>query len=459
MNKKFSLYKTAKNSQERLSLVSEVVFTKSKSQKSLKSIKVDSGISFQSHLGFGGALTDTAAEVLNALPSKRRSEVLESIYGASGLNYNIARMCIGSSDFSLKQYQYISDGDKTLSSFNVDVDRVLKFPLFKDCERIHKRAGEDLLLTLSPWSPPAFMKTNGELSHGGELLPEYFDLYAKYLVRYLLDLEKEGIHPTFLSVQNEPQAVQRWDSCIYSPEQEGQFILHYLKPEIDRHKLDVKITIWDHNRDIIVERVKDTLSIPGVSSLIWGVAYHWYCSDAYHNLSLVHEMYPDKHIFLSECCVEMSNSLIDGGYFGKWSHGEKYGHDIICDFLNWSEGWVDWNIAVDEKGGPNHAANYCEAPVMVDISSKKIIYNASYYYIGHFSKFIRSGAKRISIANPYKKGVLALSYKNPDSSIVIVIMNETDRDEQITINIDGFVGDVSLQNHSIVSMISSDEKD
>lgn len=187
----------------------------------------------------------------------------------------------------------------------------------------------------------------------------------------------------------------------------------------------------DHNRDVVVNRCLKEFADEEVRSAVWGIAYHWYCSERSENLSLLHALYPEKHIFLSECSVELGGEEI-----GDWTHAERYGRQIIRDFNHGSEGWIDWNLALDEQGGPNHVGNYCEAPVMYHRKRAEVLYQPSYYYIGHFSRFIEKGAKRIFCETDTDKKLYAVAYKNPNGTLVCAIQNE-EGEQEINLVVNG----------------------
>ena len=251
--------------------------------------------------------------------------------------------------------------------------------------------GAKFKLFSSPWSPPAWMKTNGQMNYGGQLKPECRDVWARYYARYIKEYANEGIAVWGLTVQNEPAATQTWDSCIYSAEEEGAFVRDYLGPTLEKEGLaDVKIIVWDHNKDLIYERAEPILSDPETAKYVWGVGFHWYSGDEFENLAKVHDAFPTTNLLFTEGCQE------GGVRLGAWDLGERYAHDIIGDLNNWTVGWVDWNMVLDERGGPNHVDNLCDAPVIADTTRNDLYYQNSFYYLGHFSKYIRPGAVRVS---------------------------------------------------------------
>ena len=279
--------------------------------------------------------------------------------------------------------------------------------------------------------------------------------WAEYYCKFIAELSKRGITVDCLSVQNEPEAVQRWESCIYTAEEEAEFIRDYLHPALARNGMDnVKIVLWDHNRDVIVNRVLSSFSLEGVRELVWGVGYHWYCGMQSGNLSAVHAIAPDKALFLTECCAEIAHDSSTGkqSYMGRWEHGERYGRHIINDFNNYSEGWIDWNLCLDLQGGPTYVGNYCEAPVMVDTANGRLNFMSSYYYIAHFSKFIDVGATRLYCASDAEQ-LYSVAFENPNGSKTVVIENTSSRRRAVTLTVDGKGSKFTMRPHSIMTVL------
>lgn len=412
---------------------------------------VDTTQRFQKHLGFGGAFTESAWRAVSVLSEEERQKVINAYFSEEGLNYNLARIPIHTTDFSVAPRTYIDDGDTELKSFDTSWDED-RFNFYKQCRNLQ---GE-LFTIVTPWSPPAWMKDNNEAQHGGKLLDKYKGVWAQYYCKFIEDLRERGITVDALSVQNEPEAVQTWESCIYTPEEEAFFIRDYLYPALKEHGLDkTKLILWDHNRDGVIRRSVSSFSIDGVRDLVWGIGYHWYCCDKSDNLSAVHALYPEKALFLTECCVELAYDSTTGksSYAGIWEHGERYGKQIINDFNNYSQGWIDWNICLDETGGPTYVGNFCEAPVMIDKNTKTVSYMSSYYYIGHFSKFIKPGATRVFCNNDVTSQLYSVAYENPDKKKIVVIENTSSRRRELTLTLDGEGTQFTLRPHSIITLV------
>lgn len=433
--------RTSKDSHERFTVVNDKV-------EAIKgTISLIPNETFQEMIGFGAAFTESAAYTFSRMSADKQEEVLEKYFGQDGLNYTIGRVHIHSCDFSLENYTYINDYDTTLRTFDMSREDQWVIPFL---QRAEEKSGRKIELLASPWSPPAWMKSNNDMNHGGTLLDEYKEVWANYYVRYLEEAKSKGLNIFAITVQNEPAAVQIWDSCIYTAEQERDFVKNYLGPAIEKSSVaDTKIIIWDHNRDILVERATTVLEDPEASKYVWGTGLHWYVSEEFNNLSIVHNQFPDKHLLFTEGCQE------GGVHLGSWLTGERYARNMIGDFNNYCEGYLDWNIILDETGGPNHVGNLCDAPIICDTVTDDIHINSSYYYIGHFSKYVMPGAKRIK-QEVNIEGINTVSFKNPNNQIVTIILNETEENIGIELRLDKLLHKVNATPRSISTVVWED---
>ncbi len=431
-----SVYETAEDTDLRLTNTESKSFeSRNQALENEKSVFVNPRKSFQSFLGIGGAITDASAEVFAKLPKNKQEEMLNAYYSKAGINYSLIRTTIHSADFGPGPYTYIEEGDADLETFNISHDLEFRIPLIKAA---NATAGRELLLYASPWSPPAFMKTNNNMLQGGKLLPQYYDSWARYYTKFIQAYEAEGLPIWGITLQNEPMAVQRWESCIYTAEEERDFLKNHLGPKMAEAGYgDKKIVVWDHNRDLISDRANVIFEDPEASKYAWGIGFHWYETWAggdpkFENLANIKQSFPDKNLLFTEGC----NEGFDPMKYQHWPNAERYGRSMINDFNNGTVGWTDWNILLDEKGGPNHVGNYCFAPIHADLSTGELIYTPSYYYIGHFSKFIDKGAKRISTTTSHTD-LLSTSWLNEDGKMATIVMNPTQ--EKITYAL--YVGD------------------
>lgn len=446
------VYTTAQNTDKRLSLDFKKTFKKAKQPlESEVAVFVNPEKQFQEFLGIGGAITDASAEVFSTLSEDKQEELLKAYYTEEGINYNIIRTSIHSSDFGLGSHTYIEEGDKELKTFSIEKDKEKRIPMIKRAQAL---INEDLVFYASPWSPPAFMKTNNSMLQGGKLLPEYNQAWANYFVKFIEAYEAEDIPVWGVTIQNEPMAVQRWESCIYTAEEERDFLKNYLGPTFEKNGLgDKNIVVWDHNRDLISHRANTIFEDPEAMKYAWGIGFHWYETwtggePKYDNLKNIKESFPEMNLLFTEGCQEK----FDPTQYEKWSNAERYGNAMINDFNSGTVGWTDWNILLNENGGPNHVQNLCFAPIHADTKTNELIYTPSYYYIGHFSKFIKKGALRISTTTS-RSTLESTSFQNPEGQIVTVVMNKTDN--KIDYNL--IVGDreisLDIEPHAMQSLI------
>jgi glucosylceramidase len=248
-------------------------------------------------------------------------------------------------------------------------------------------------------------------------------------------------------VQNEPAATQVWESCIYSPEEERDFVRQHLGPALHAAGLaDTRLLVWDHNRDAVYHRARVILCDADAARYIWGTGFHWYSGDQFENLERLHHAFPDKHLLFTEGCWE------GGVQPGRWDRGERYAHHIIGDLNHWTEGWLDWNLALDRNGGPNHVGNWCDAPIIVDTDRGTWYKQNAYWYIGHFSRYIRPGAHRLH-STQAGNGLESVAAKNPDGSIAIVVCNRFDQPLTAALRIDGRWGELTVPAHAIETLI------
>jgi O-glycosyl hydrolase/beta-glucanase (GH16 family) len=290
-------------------------------------------------------------------------------------------------------------------------------------------AGGSLTTIASPWSAPAFMKATGNMLQGGKLLPQYRSAWATYFTKFIQAYEREGIPIWGITVQNEPLATQTWESMIYTAEEERDFVRDYLGPTLHDAGLgDTRIIVWDHNRDLITHRANVILGDPDAAKYVWGVGFHWYETWAggepmFANVAEVKQAYPEINVLLTEATVEG----FDPARYQHWPNAERYGNAIVNDLNAGAVGWLDWNILLDDTGGPNHVGNFCFAPIHADRGTGELIYTPTYYYLGHFARFLRPEAKRISAVS--SRSVLqATSFLNPDDQLATVVLNLGDQE-------------------------------
>ncbi len=403
---------------------------------------------FQQLLGFGGAFTEAAAVTWRGLTPELQAQVLHDCFArGGGHGYTLCRVHMNSCDFALGNYAHVEQaGDVDLHSFNIERDRRALLPFIQAAQHV---AGRPLQLLVSPWSPPAWMKSNGQMNHGGRLLPQFRDAWARCFVRFIQAYAAEGVPVWGVSVQNEPAANQRWDSCLYSAEEERDFVRDHLGPALARAGLGhVKIVIWDHNRDLMVERASVVYSDPEAARYVWGTGFHWYGEDHFDHVQQHHDAWPDKQLLFTEGCQE------GGAHTGSWDLGERYARSMINDLNRWTVGWIDWNLLLDSHGGPNHVGNLCSAPVLADAAEGRLLHQSSFFYIGHFARFIQPGAHRVLCAAS-RQDLEATAFVNPDGGAAVVALNRTEAPLAFTLRVDGHAFAASLPPRAIATFVGA----
>lgn len=406
---------------------------------------------YQTWEGFGGALTESAGYIFNQMEKDQKEEMLQQYFSTENMKYSMVRIPIDSCDFSLGHYEAVQDA-QDLSFKHFQLERVEKniFPLLDSAQEVY---GKELEIMLTPWSPPAYMKTNQDRNHGGKLKEEYKKIWAEYICRYINEYRKRGYQVKRISLQNEPKAVQPWDSCVYTALEEKEFLRDYMWPALQENGLhDIEVFIWDHNKERAFERAC-TIIDETTDAMVKGIAFHWYSGDHFEALRMIHEKFPDKKLILSEACIEYCKFSADD--FLK--NAQKYAHDMIGNLNNGMTGFYDWNIVLDEKGGPNHVKNFCDAPFLYDTQNKKLLKRNIAKYIWHFSHFIEKGAVRIGTTS-YSDAIEVTAFQNGSHNISVVLLNRTEKEMPVKIRIDDHIAACSLDPNSITTAVIPIEK-
>ena len=446
--KKVKIFLSAAIQNEMLVEQQEIVFKQDFETENLL-INIYPEFTYQQIIGFGAAFTETSAYNFSLLSPDMQQKLAEAYFGKSGIGYNFCRTHINACDFSIDEYTYVADGDVDLKTFSIDRDKKYIIPMLKAAYKINP----DLLLFASPWSPPAWMKDNNSVVRGGRLLPQYYPTWAKYFSLYLREFKKEGIAFFGVTIQNEPKAVQMWESCIWTGKEEGDFAANYLRPTLDEDGFgEIKIIVWDHNKERVMERARESMSVPGAEKAIWGVGHHLYSGDHFDNLRMAHELYPDKALIATE---NNGYGVRGGDVAANWRDIERYAKETIMNFNNFTSAAVAWNMIVDLKtGGPFHntPAGGSSAPVWVDADKKEFILGPLFYTDGHFSKFIKRGALRIG-SSTYNDTVKVAAFSNPDGEIIIIVLNTTDNSATPKIRLNNCTADLKMPAKSLQTLI------
>lgn len=420
----------------------------------------------QEIIGFGGAFTEAAAHTFFQLAPEAQEALLVHYFSPEGCAYNLCRTHIQSCDFALGSYAYIKDKkDKDLASFSIEHDLEQMVPFMQRACAINP----ELEILASPWSPPGFMKTNKMMRAGGSLKEKYYSRWAQMVARYVAAMRAQGLPITRLTVQNEVLATQVWDSCLYTAMQERTFACSHLKPALEGEGLgDVKVFIWDHNKDRILDRAiavlgydskagasQDKVTSSHVAELgayvrgaIDGIAFHWYTGDHFEALAETVDCFGDLEFIMTEMCNEyVLDSGNDVGIAG------RYAHEMIGDFNAGAQGFIDWNLLLGADGGPNYAKNYCNAPLMAKAGEEagSFAVGLESIYIAHMSRFVKRGARRVVVSRPVSS-VDAVGFVNPDGQTVVVAYNSSDKPYKLNVAEGQRVVSTSLAPHAIATL-------
>jgi len=431
---------------------------------------------FQTITGFGGSFTESSAYLLNNLSKENRKKIIDAYFSRSGANYSLTRTHMNSCDFSLSNYSYTPvEGDKELEHFSIEEDKDDLIPFIKDA----MAASEDgFKIFGSPWTAAPWMKDNNKWV-GGKLLPEYYDTWALFFSKYVDAYKEEGIDIWGFTVENEPLGNgNNWESMHFSPDEMTNFVQHHLGPKLEADgKGDLKILGYDQNREHLKEWVDSQYKNEETSKYFDGTAIHWYASTFEvfpEELQYAHEKAPDKFLIQSEACIDaevpvwqddqwyFEKEATDWGWdwapekdkhlHPKYAPVNRYARDIIGCLNNWVDGWVDWNMVLDTKGGPNWFKNWCIAPVIVDPEKDEVYLTPLYYTMSHFSKFIRPGATRIGYENS-DESLLVTAVKNIDGSIAVVVFNEGDVSKNFSLSLNKKTIDITISERAIQTII------
>ncbi len=398
-------------------------------------INIYPDITYQEFIGMGAAITEASAYAYSLLPEDKKIAFINDYF--KNIKYSLCRISIGSCDFSIKSYSYASKHD--LSDFSIEKDKKYIIPFIQDALKVNP----NLKFLASPWSPPSFMKNTKKLTLGGKLLNKYKQTYADYIVKFLNAYKELGINIEYMTVQNETNAITIWESCVYSAEDEADFVANYLYPTFKNNNIKTKILVYDHNKEKLFKRAIAEFKNPAAKNMIDGLAFHWYSGNHFENISLCRQMFPDKLLFHTEGCF---------GFDANNSFQNLYAHDIAEDFNAGVNGYTDWNILLDSEGGPNHKRNYCNSPVMLTPDNLDYTKTMAFYYIGHFSKFVQPGAHRIAFSK-YTSDLKMTAFKNTDNSISVVIVNGEHYNMDIKLCINNSVVKDTLCAQSIVTYV------
>jgi glucosylceramidase len=391
-------------------------------------IEVDDSQRFQTMDGFGYCLTGGSAELLHGLGAPARAKLLKELFGTGPQDIGVSylRLSIGASDLDATVFSYddlpAGQTDPTLAHFSLAPDEKFLIPVLKEILAINP----GLKLLGSPWSPPTWMKTNGE-SKGGSLKPEYYGAYAQYFVKYIQGMKAAGIPIDAITVQNEPLHPGNNPSLLMTAEPQAEFIGQHLGPAFQKAGLKTKIICYDHNADK-PEYPLTVLGNAAASPFVDGSAFHLYAGPI-EALSKVHDAFPAKNVYFTEQWVGSKTTF--AGNLGWHVKNLEIGAP-----RNWAKTVLEWNLAADPQQNPHTPGGCTECLGALTIGpGGQVTRNVAYYTVAHASKFVRPGAVRIGSTSA---GVLPnVAYRTPTGGHVLLVQNDQQTPQTFSLRYQG----------------------
>jgi len=384
-------------------------------KKDVPTIAVDDAKKYQTIDGFGFALTGGSAQLLMHMSAPARASLLKQLFSTDGdgIGVSYLRVSIGSSDMNANVYSYddmpAGEADPTLAKFSLAPDEVDVIPALKEILALNPK----IKILGSPWSAPAWMKTNDK-SKGGSLKPEYYKAYAKYFVKYVEGMKAAGITIDAITVQNEPLNPKNTPSMAMFAKQEDNFIKSALGPAFKKAHIRTKILVYDHNPDV-TSYALSILADPDASKYVDGSAWHLY-GGSITALTKVHDAFPDKNIYFTE------QSIGSGHHEASIDISEPVSDVVIGATRNWSKNVLLWNLAADPENGPHTndgGCGSCAGAITLDGDNASL--NVAYYVIAQVSKFVPPGSVRVD-SNDVEQ-LANVAFRTPEGKMVLIVSN------------------------------------
>ncbi|CAG9559362.1 unnamed protein product [Danaus chrysippus] len=404
---------------------------------------LDPKVRYQKIEGFGGAVTDSAGMNLKSLPLAAQRKLVKSYFGGNGIEYNMIRLPIASTDFSTRIYSYDDyRNDTDLDNFKLaKEDYEYKIPFIQRAKDV---ATDDIHIVAASWSPPSWMKTKDSMAAGGSVKEKFFQDYADYHCKFAEAYKKNGIDIWAMSTSNEPTSPllkTPFQSTLWYVPDMGAFISKHLGPKLRKCSAEgIKLLTIDDQRGLIpLFSVMFGLA-PEAIDYVDGFALHSYLNKitSPSMSTLLLKQFPDKFALVTEYCAGSSPSAIPKVDLGSWSRAKDYIEDILENLNSNFVGWVDWNLCLNRQGGPTWVGNYVDSPIIVDAKKKEFYKQPMFYAMGHFSKFLPRGSQRIQITagsdnqcgkcvkDPSKEYI---AFMTPEDTIVVIIYNDGEAHE------------------------------
>ena len=412
---------------------------------SIPSIEVNDMQQFQPIEGLGFALTGGSAELLMKMSPNARTALLKRIFTTEGdgIGVSYLRVSIGASDMNDHVYSYddlpAGQTDPQLAKFNLGEDRKDVIPVLKQILELEP----NIKILGSPWSAPAWMKTNNAVK-GGHLKPEFYDAFANYFVKYIEDMKAEGIHITAITVENEPLNPKNTPSMVMFAKEEDTFIAKYLGPAFEKHGIKTEIQLYDHNPDV-PSYPTSILADPEASKYVIGTAFHLYGGSS-DTLTRMHKMYPNKRLYLTEQSVtERPGSTTIG-------IAEPVERVLIGATRNWGRNVLMWNLAADPEAGPHTNDGGCTRCYgAITLDGNKATLNVAYYAMAHFSRFVPPGSVRVGSTELEQLATVA--FLTPAGKVVLVADNTSNFPKTFQIVYRGKATTATLPSESVATYV------
>ena len=407
------------------------------------SIEINDSSSYQEIDGFGYCLTGGSAELISKMGKKESKAFLKELFSTTANNIGVSylRISIGASDLDPAVFSYddlaAGQTDPSLSKFSLKQDQVYLIPILKEILSINP----NIKIMGSPWSPPVWMKTNKN-SKGGSLLPEYYDTYAQYFIKYIKSMKAEGINIDAITIQNEPLHPGNNPSMYMEAKDQAIFIKNHLGPAFEKAAIKTKIIVYDHNCDK-PEYPLTILDDPAANKYVDGSAFHLY-GGKIDALSTVHNAYPAKNIYFTE---QWTGGPGDFPKDLQWNVENL----VIGATRNWSRTVLQWNLAADPAYKPFTPGGCTTCMGAVTIEGSTVIRNPAYYIIAHASKFVRPGSKRIESNIP--NDLQNVAFITPQGKKVLIVLNTSKLKKDFNIKEKGKTLITSLKGGSVGTYI------
>ncbi|XP_060519759.1 lysosomal acid glucosylceramidase-like [Cylas formicarius] len=406
-------------------------------------------------MGFGGAFTDTTSYDILSLSADLQEFLLQSFFGKDGIEYTINRVTMGASDFSLRAYSHCDTKDETLGKFALqDEDLKYKIPLIKKAQAIR---GEEFKLFLSSWSSPVWMKTVEDFRGTGVLKDEYQALWAEYYIKFLTAYREQGVEFWGITPQNEPYSSPDWNiNLLFTYESLRDWILEHFGPAIRNSSFkDLKIMLLDDTTIHLTSFQNTTLSRKEIYDYADGIAIHWYQNDK--NQESWFNFPENLFVLGTEACQNvngyLSNMMVR---LGDWSRGVDYVNDILYDLNHHFNGWIEWNFALSNVGGPSWMNVSLDAPVIISEARDEFYKEPMFYVLGHFSKFLVPDSVKLDITTSdalSAANVKAAAFLRPDDKVAVIISNQSNNPVTVQINIAGAVESIDFEANSLNTLL------